>query len=102
MADIQIYTKNGCPYCSRAKALLESKGLGFREFDVTRDEALEREMVRRSGRRTVPQIFIDGVPIGGYDDLAALAAGDRLRASGAYPAGSGLATGGNSPDGEVE
>lgn len=78
MADVEIYTKDGCPYCARAKALLKSKGLAYREIDVTRDEAREREMIRRSRRRTVPQIFIDGEPVGGYDELAALDAAGGL------------------------
>lgn len=72
MADIEIYSKMWCPYCHRAKGLLDSKGLSYREVDVTMDAPREREMVERSGRRTVPQIFIDGAAIGGYDDLARL------------------------------
>lgn len=73
MADIEIYTKFLCPYCTRAKALLESKGVGFREIDVTMDAALRRTMMERSnGRSTVPQIFIDGHHVGGSDELAAL------------------------------
>lgn len=75
MADIEIYTKFLCPYCTRAKALLESKGVSFREIDVTMDAALRRTMMERSnGRSTVPQIFIDGHHVGGSDDLAALEA----------------------------
>ena len=73
MADIEIYTKFLCPYCTRAKALLESKGVGFREIDVTMDAGLRRTMIERSnGRTTVPQIFIDGQHVGGSDELAAL------------------------------
>lgn len=73
MADIEIYTKFLCPYCTRAKALLESKGVGFREIDVTMDAGLRRTMMERSnGRSTVPQIFIDGHHVGGSDELAAL------------------------------
>lgn len=72
MADIQIYTKGWCPYCVKAKALLNAKGLAFSEVDVTGDPAAEREMIARSGLRTVPQIFIDGESVGGYDALAAL------------------------------
>ncbi len=73
MADIEIYTKFLCPYCTRAKALLESKGVSFREIDVTMDAALRRTMMERSnGRSTVPQIFIDGHHVGGSDELAAL------------------------------
>src|SRR5215475_12879692 len=70
MANIEIYTKEWCPYCAKAKALLKSKGLSYQEVNVTSDEALQQEMVTRSGRRTVPQIFLDGESIGGYDDLA--------------------------------
>ena len=72
MTDIVIYTKEWCPYCARAKALLESKGLAYREIDVSRDEVKQREMLERSHRRTVPQLFIDGESMGGYDDLAEL------------------------------
>jgi len=73
MADIEIYTKFFCPYCTRAKALLESKGVAFREIDVTMDAALRRAMVERAhGRSTVPQIFIDGHHVGGSDDVSAL------------------------------
>ncbi|MEA3277516.1 MAG: glutaredoxin 3, partial [Pseudomonadota bacterium] len=62
--------KDWCPYCNKAKALLRSKGLDYEEIDVTSDETREREMVERSRRQTVPQIFVDGGSIGGYDDLA--------------------------------
>lgn len=70
MAKIEIYSKNWCPYCTKAKALLRSKALQYTEIDVTSDYEREQEMVQRSKRRTVPQIFIDGKSIGGYDDLA--------------------------------
>lgn len=72
MAEIVIYTKDYCGYCVRAKSLLKAKGAAYTEIDVTDDGSLQQEMVRRSGRRTVPQIFIDGRPVGGYDDIAAL------------------------------
>ena len=73
MAEIIIYTKDYCPYCVRAKKLLEIKGKKFREIDVTHDEALQKEMVQKSGgRRTVPQIFIADKHVGGADDLYAL------------------------------
>ena len=72
MADIEVYSKDWCPYCAKAKALLKSKGLAYREIDVTYDEDLQRQMVERSGRRSVPEIFIDGELVGGYDDLAHL------------------------------
>ena len=73
MAKIEIYTKAFCPYCSRAKALLDGKGAAYDEFDITMDTAKRKEMLERSGgRSTVPQIFIDGKHIGGSDDLSAL------------------------------
>jgi len=78
VTDIVIYTKEWCPYCARAKALLESKGLAYREIDVSRDEVKQREMLERSHRRTVPQLFIDGESMGGYDDLAELNATEEL------------------------
>lgn len=69
MANVIIYTKDYCPYCKRAKALLQQKGVKFEEIDVTNDEALQKEMIKRSGRTTVPEIFINGKHIGGCDDL---------------------------------
>lgn len=73
MAKIEVYTKFLCPYCTRAKALLDRKGVHVEEIDVTMDRAGFDAMVARAGgRRTVPQIFIDGRHIGGSDDLAAL------------------------------
>ena len=73
MAKVEIYTKFLCPYCSRAKALLELKGSAYSEVDITMDQAKRHEMLSRAnGHTTVPQIFIDGVHVGGSDDLAAL------------------------------
>ncbi|WP_295706365.1 glutaredoxin 3 [uncultured Brevundimonas sp.] len=73
MADIVIYTKPGCPYCSRAKALLERKGADYQEIVASNDPALKAEMVEKSGgKATFPQIFIDGKHIGGCDDIHAL------------------------------
>jgi len=72
MAEVEIYTKDWCPYCHGAKALLEDKGIEFAEIDVTQDEAQEAVMRTRSARRTVPQVFIDGVHVGGFDDLVEL------------------------------
>lgn len=73
MPMIEIYTSPLCPYCHRAKALLTKKGAAFREIDVTDVAGARAEMEQRSGGgRTVPQIFVDGRPIGGSDDLAAL------------------------------
>ncbi len=78
MAHIEIYTKDWCLYCARAKALLNTKNVSYEEIDVTRDPEQEAEMVQRSGRRTVPQIFIDERHIGGSDDLASLDARGEL------------------------
>ena len=73
MADIVIYTKPGCPYCSRAKALLERKGADYQEIVASNDPALKAEMVEKSGgKATFPQIFIDGQHVGGSDDIHAL------------------------------
>lgn len=72
MADVEIYTTPICPYCVRAKALLDKKGVTYKEVNVMRDPDRRKEMERRSGGHTVPQIFIDGEAIGGCDDLYAL------------------------------
>ena len=73
MAEVEIYTTPYCPYCLNAKRLLHSKGVGFHEIDVSRSDALRQAMVERAdGRRTVPQIFIGGKGVGGYDDIAEL------------------------------
>lgn len=72
MGKAEIYTKNYCPYCHRAKELLSIKGVPFVEYDVTSDSQLERLMCQRTGRHTVPQIFIDKHHVGGCDDLFAL------------------------------
>jgi glutaredoxin 3 len=73
VAKVEIYTKMFCGYCVRAKRLLQSKGVAFTEYDITMDGAKGDEMRQRApGAMTVPQVFIDGKPIGGSDDLAAL------------------------------
>lgn len=72
MPQITIYTTMICPYCSRAKRLLKRKGVGYHEIPVDHDPARMRDMVERSQRHTVPQIFIDDLSIGGYDDMALL------------------------------
>jgi glutaredoxin 3 len=73
MARVEIYTKFGCPYCARAKALLSEKGVDYEETDVAMDSGKRQEMMgRANGRHTVPQIFIDGRHVGGSDDLAEL------------------------------
>lgn len=73
MAEIIIYSKAFCPYCDRAKQLLEHKGLDYTEYRVDLDPEHYQTMLAKSdGRRTLPQIFIDGRGIGGFDDLWAL------------------------------
>ena len=70
---VEIYTKWGCPYCYRAKALLEEKGALLTEYDITMGGPKRAEMLERApGSSTVPQIFIAGQHIGGCDDLMAL------------------------------
>ena len=73
MARVEIYTKFTCPYCARAKRLLEEKGATYEEYELHALPGKRDEMIERSnGRFTVPQIFIDGRHIGGSDDLAEL------------------------------
>jgi len=72
MPRVVIYTKDYCPFCNYAKALLRSKEVVFQEIDVTSDDRQQEEMIRLSGRRTVPQIFIDDTPIGGFEELRQL------------------------------
>ena len=70
MANVEIYTTKICPYCTRAKNLLNTKDVDFIEHDMTNDDAGREELVRKSnGLRTVPQIFINGQHIGGCDRL---------------------------------
>ncbi len=70
MAKVEIYTTSYCPFCIRAKALLKSKGIAFEEIDVGDNPALREKMTQLAGgRRTVPEIFINGQIIGGYDEL---------------------------------
>ncbi len=71
MAKVEIYTKSWCPFCARAKDHLDRKRVSYDEIDVTTDSIRELEMVNRSARHTVPQIFIDGYHLGGSDDLLA-------------------------------
>ena len=71
-ARVVIYGTRFCPYCMRARELLDYKGVEYLDVAVDRDPALRREMEVHSRRRTVPQIFVDGEHLGGYDDLHAL------------------------------
>lgn len=70
---VVIYTARSCPYCHAAKKLLQSRGVLYKEVDVSADDAMRQKLVQMTGgRETVPQIFIDGRSIGGYDDLVRL------------------------------
>ncbi len=78
---VEIYTKWGCPYCVRAKALLDGKGVSYEEYDVTMGGPKKAEMLTRvPGAQTVPQILIGGQVVGGSDDLAALDRAGKLDA----------------------
>ncbi len=80
-AKVEIYTQWGCPYCVRAKALLDGKAVAYTEHDVTMTTAKRAEMQSRApGARTVPQIFIDDICIGGSDELHALDRAGKLDA----------------------
>ena len=78
MANVEIYTQPWCAYCARALQLLTSKGVAFREIEAPHGSAERAEACRRSGRQTVPQIFIDGAAIGGCDELLALERAGKL------------------------
>lgn len=81
MAHIEVYTSSHCPYCDKAKMLLKHKGVTWDEIRVDQDaEAKELMLARAEGRRTVPQIFINGKGIGGCDDLYALEQSGELDA----------------------
>ncbi len=77
---VTLYTTGWCPYCSRARSLLERKGVSFEEIDVESAPEKRAEMQNRSGRRTVPQIFIGDHHVGGCDDLHALEQAGKLDA----------------------
>lgn len=76
--DVTLYTKSSCPFCQQAKALLKRKGVAFRDIEITGDPLLTAEMKQRSGRHTVPQIFIGDVHVGGASDLFELEAAGSL------------------------
>ena len=80
MSNVTIYTKHTCPYCFAAKAMLKEKNVAYIEYEISDDPDRRSEMIARANRKTVPQIFIDGHHVGGYDDLAALDAAGKLDA----------------------
>ena len=78
MKKVEIYTSGSCIYCVAAKNFLKQRGLDYQELRIDADPAKYREMIERAQRRSVPQIFIDGEHIGGYDDLVAAARAGRI------------------------
>lgn len=72
MADIKIYSTAVCPYCVAAKNFLTQRGHGYEEIRVDLDPALRKQIVEQTGRTSVPQIFINGTHVGGFDDMVAL------------------------------
>ncbi|MFT2110946.1 glutaredoxin 3 [Marinomonas sp. 2405UD68-3] len=78
MADITIYSSDYCPYCSRAKQLLQMKNAKFNEIKVDGSNKLRQEMMAKSGQRTVPQIWIGNTHVGGCDELFALERASKL------------------------
>ena len=80
MTHIVIYSKEPCPYCVMAKEFFKARQLAFEEIRIDLDPDKREEMMRLSNRRTVPQIFINGQSIGGYDDLVSLAKSGKLEA----------------------
>jgi glutaredoxin 3 len=80
MNDVKMYTTRVCPYCIAAKRLLQAREVPYEEIDVSGDDAKRAWLVEATGRRTVPQIFIGGEAIGGYDELAALDKSGQLAA----------------------
>lgn len=80
MAKVEVYASAFCPYCRWARALLAGKHVDYILIDVDREPQRRREMQQRGGRHTVPQIFIDDAPIGGFDELSLLDQHGRLEA----------------------
>jgi glutaredoxin 3 len=78
MAKVQIYSKTNCPFCVRAKALLDRKGVPYEEIDAEGKNELRTWLAEASGQKTVPQIFVDGRPLGGFTDIDALDRQGRL------------------------
>jgi glutaredoxin 3 len=78
MPRIEIYTTQWCGFCARAKALLDARGLSYEEISLADDPRFRQRLVELSGRWTVPQIVVDGKPIGGFSELRALERSGRL------------------------
>ena len=81
MKEVTVYTTDSCVYCRQAERFLTARGVPFKQIDVTGDDSAREKLVELSGgRKTVPQIFIGGQPIGGYTDLIALDRNKQLDA----------------------
>jgi glutaredoxin 3 len=78
--EVKVYTTNYCGYCHAAKALLAQRGVAFQEIDCSSDPPTRQWLIEQTGQRTVPQIFIGGVPVGGFSELSALDRAGKLRA----------------------
>lgn len=78
MPNIRVYSKKNCPYCVRAKALLDRKGIAYEEIDVEGKDDLRIWLAEASGQKTVPQIFVGDRPLGGFSDIDALDKQGRL------------------------
>ena len=78
MIHVEVFSRNDCPYCQRAKDLLASKGINYDEIDISYDETMAARMMRLSGQRNAPQIFINNRAIGGYNALLQLNARGEL------------------------
>ncbi|TDU28052.1 glutaredoxin 3 [Panacagrimonas perspica] len=78
MHAVRVYSSLMCPYCVMAKRLLDDKGVRYEDLRVDRDPGLREEMMRITGRRTVPQIFVGETHVGGFDDLSALDRAGKL------------------------
>ncbi|UOM36068.1 glutaredoxin 3 [Acuticoccus sp. I52.16.1] len=81
MTRVEVFTRDLCGFCTRAKRLLEDKGIAFTEYNATKDPSLREVMVKRSGQRTFPQIFVGDIHIGGCDDLYAAERSGKLDAA---------------------
>lgn len=81
MANVEIYTRDMCGFCVRAKRVFEAKGVTFTEYNASVDPAHRAQMIQRSGQRTFPQVFIDERHVGGCDDLLAFERSGRLDAA---------------------
>ena len=76
---LTLYTKDYCPYCTKAKNLLSSIGASFEEIDITETPEIIMELAKKSKMRTVPQIFLDDISLGGYSDIEALHRAGKLK-----------------------